>query len=567
MTLQKVLSRVRQAVDDYHMIEEGDRIAVGISGGKDSLTLLLALNELSKFYPKHFTLIAVTVDLGFDNLNLDEIRTLCADRNIPYTVVETSIAQIVFEDRKEDNPCSLCAKMRKGALNDAIKAAGCNKIAYAHHEDDVVETMMLSLFYEGRLHTFSPVTHPVPPTDIPGGNMSKSCLGSLTEKIQVSRIVYLRQFKKEIWKDGQITLAVIKEENYHDEQNKNNILKLRKVLDTLPPFCRDFFRGIEPYTSTRTRLAYAYDIRLFFEFLHETNSYCKKREITELPLSVLDMVQRTDIEEYLDYMSLYQKDGKDITNDERGKARKLAALRSFYNYYFQSERIEKNTAALVPLPKRHEKEIIRLEPNEVAILLDQVEDGTKLTKKELEYHKKTKLRDVALLTLLLGTGIRVSECVGLDINDVDFDNGGIKIRRKGGYEAIVYFGEEVETALLDYLEQREHIIPAEGHENALFLSLQNRRMAVRSVENLVKKYASRVTTLKKITPHKLRSTYGTELYKETRDIYLVADVLGHKDVNTTRKHYAALEEQRRRQAANAFHLREHSNRHSDQPDS
>ena len=179
-------------------------------------------------------------------------------------------------------------------------------------------------------------------------------------------------------------MAVIKEENYHDEQNKNNILKLRKVLDTLPPFCRDFFRGIEPYTSTRTRLAYAYDIRLFFEFLHETNSFCKKREITELPLSVLDMVQRTDIEEYLDYMSLYQKDGKNITNEERGKARKLAALRSFYNYYFQSERIEKNTAALVPLPKRHEKEIIRLEPNEVAILLDQVEDGTKLTKKELE---------------------------------------------------------------------------------------------------------------------------------------------------------------------------------------
>ena len=361
-------------------------------------------------------------------------------------------------------------------------------------------------------------------------------------------------------------MAVINEENYHDEQNKNNILKLRKVLDTLPSFCRDFFRGIEPYTSTRTRLAYAYDIRLFFEFLHEKNSYCHKMEITEFPLSVLDMVQRTDIEEYLDYMSLYQKDGKNITNEERGKARKLAALRSFYNYYFQSERIEKNTAALVPLPKRHEKEIIRLEPNEVAILLDQVEDGTKLTKKELEYHKKTKLRDIALLTLLLGTGIRVSECVGLDINDVDFNNGGIKIRRKGGYEAIVYFGDEVETALLDYLEQREHIIPAEGHENALFLSLQNRRMAVRSVENLVKKYASRVTTLKKITPHKLRSTYGTELYKETGDIYLVADVLGHKDVNTTRKHYAALEEQRRRQAANAFHLREHSNRHSDQPD-
>ena len=289
-------------------------------------------------------------------------------------------------------------------------------------------------------------------------------------------------------------------------------------------------------------------------------------EITDFPLSVLDMVQRTDIEEYLDFMSLYQKDGKNITNEERGKSRKLAALRSFYNYYFQNEQIEKNTAALVPLPKRHEKEIIRLEPNEVAILLDQVEDGTKLTKKELEYHKKTKLRDVALLTLLLGTGIRVSECVGLDINDVNFDTGGIKIRRKGGYEAIIYFGDEVETALLDYLEQREHMIPAQGHENALFLSLQNRRIAVRSVENLVKKYTSRVTTLKKITPHKLRSTYGTELYKETGDIYLVADVLGHSDVNTTRKHYAALEEHRRRQAANAFHLREHSNRHTERPE-
>lgn len=354
-------------------------------------------------------------------------------------------------------------------------------------------------------------------------------------------------------------MAVTKSENYHDEQNKQNILKMRAVLDTLPPFCKSFFRGIEEYTSTRTRLAYAYDIRLFFEFLHERNSICSKMDITEYPLSLLDQLTRLDIEEYMEYITLYQKDGKDVTNDERGKARKLSALKSFYNYFYENEMIEKNPAALVPLPKRHEKEIIRLEPNEVAILLDQVEDGTKLTKKELEYHKKTKLRDIALLTLLLGTGIRVSECVGLDISDVNFDVGGIKIRRKGGYEAVIYFGEEVETALLDYLEQREHIIPAQGHENALFLSLQNRRIAVRSVENLVKKYASRVTSLKKITPHKLRSTYGTTLYQESGDIYLVADVLGHKDVNTTRKHYAALEDQRRREATKYVHLREKRN--------
>ena len=335
-----------------------------------------------------------------------------------------------------------------------------------------------------------------------------------------------------------------------------NILKMRTVLEELPPFCKEFFRGIEQYTSTRTRLAYAYDLRMFFEFLHEKNSACAKLEISRIPLTYLDLLNRQDIEEYLEYVSLYQKDGKNIINEERGKSRKLASLRSFYNYFFETEKIKKNPAALVPLPKQHDKEIIRLEPNEVAILLDQVEDGSKLTKKEQEYHKKTKLRDVALITLLLGTGIRVSECVGLDLQDVDFDVYGIRILRKGGKEAIIYYGEEVGTALLDYLEQREHMVPAEGHENALFLSLQNRRMAVRSVENLVKKYASRVTTLKKITPHKLRSTYGTALYRETGDIYLVADVLGHSDVNTTRKHYAAQEDERRRRAANAVRLRE-----------
>lgn len=344
--------------------------------------------------------------------------------------------------------------------------------------------------------------------------------------------------------------------NYHDQQSKQNILKMRAVLDTLPDFCRDFFRGIEEYTSARTRLAYAYDIRVFFEYLQSQNSICQKMDMKEIPLSILELITRRDIEEYLEYISYYEKDGKEITNDERGKKRKLAALRSFYNYYFQNEMIEKNPASLVPLPKQHEKEIIRLEPNEVAILLDQVEAGTKLTKKESVYHEKTKVRDVALLTLLLGTGIRVSECVGLNIQDVDFEKNAIKIRRKGGYETVLYFGDEVEHALKEYIEQRKHIIPESGHEDALFLSLQNRRMAVRSVENLVKKYASRVTSIKKITPHKLRSTYGTTLYQETGDIYLVADVLGHKDVNTTKKHYAAMEDERRRMAAKAVHLRE-----------
>ena len=208
------------------------------------------------------------------------------------------------------------------------------------------------------------------------------------------------------------------------------------------------------------------------------------------------------------------------------------------------------------MPKLHEKEIIRLDPDEVATLLELVENGEELTETEKRYHRVTKTRDLALLTLLLGTGIRVSECVGLNLNDVDFKNGGIRIVRKGGYEAVVYFGEEVEDALLDYWDERTHKTAAAGHEDALFLSMQNKRISVRAVEKLVKKYASKVTSLKKITPHKLRSTYGTNLYRETGDIYLVADVLGHKDVNTTRKHYAAQQEENRRRAAKAVKLRE-----------
>lgn len=344
--------------------------------------------------------------------------------------------------------------------------------------------------------------------------------------------------------------------NYHDELNKKNILHLRELLSTLPPFCAQFFRGIQEYTSSRTRIAYAYDIRVFFEYLHDSNPVYGKMPIYEYRIDILDQITKLDIEEYLDYCSYYIKDGKEYMNDERGKARKLASLRSFYNYFFRNEMIEKNPAALVKMPKLHEKEIVRLDPDEVAILLDTVETGEKLTKKQMQYHEKNKLRDVALLTLLLGTGMRVSECVGIDLQDIDFNNSAVKVRRKGGYEAVIYFGDEVAVALLDYLEKRECMSPAEGHENALFLSMQDRRITVRAVEKLVKKYALPVTNLKKITPHKLRSTYGTTLYRETGDIYLVADVLGHKDVNTTRKHYAALEEDKRRMAAKAVMLRE-----------
>ena len=297
--------------------------------------------------------------------------------------------------------------------------------------------------------------------------------------------------------------------NYHEQQNKENIVHLREILATLPPFCGQYFRGMQEYIASRTRVAYAYDIRVFFEYLHDNNPIYGKKDIKEYTIDILDQITRMDIEEYLEYCSYYVKDGKEYMNDERGKARKLASLRSFYNYFFRNELIEKNPAALVPMPKLHEKEIIRLEADEVALLLDEVESGENLTKQQLYYHQKTKVRDIALLTLLLGTGIRVSECVGIDLQDIDFKNNGIKIRRKGGYEAVIYFGEEVEKALLDYLEVRETVTPVAGHEHALFYSIQRKRMGVQAVENLVKKYAQHITSTKKITPHKLRSTYGT----------------------------------------------------------
>ena len=325
----------------------------------------------------------------------------------------------------------------------------------------------------------------------------------------------------------------------------------------LPEFCVDYFRGIEPTTAERTRLGYARDLKIFFQFLVEYDPRLSKKTIHEITLEDLNQVTAQMIEMFLDYLSYYSQPGEDEErqNGERGKARKISAVRSLFKYFYKKERLSSNPAQLVSTPKIHEKNIIRLDTDEIARMLDAVDSGEKLTARQQQYHEHTRVRDLALVTLLLGTGMRVSECVGLDLTDVDFSNNALRIIRKGGNQTILYFGTEVEEVLREYLEvrRREEALP--GHENALFLSMQKKRLGVRAVENLVKKYARTVTQLKNISPHKLRSSYGTELYNTTGDIYLVADVLGHKDVNTTRKHYAQIEENRRRSAANAIHLR------------
>ncbi|NLX69358.1 MAG: tyrosine-type recombinase/integrase [Clostridiales bacterium] len=353
---------------------------------------------------------------------------------------------------------------------------------------------------------------------------------------------------------------MLDQNSYDTHKNRENILKLRIVLRELPPFCRDFFRAIEPNTSILTRINYAYDLRLFFEFLtNEVTEFTHIQPFSKFTLEDLNLVQAVHIEMFLEYLTYYSRPSTpeiEHQNSESGKARKLSTLRSFLAYYFKNEKIDRNVASLVDHPKIHEKPVIRLEPDEVARLLDLVESGQGLTERQKHYHKYTKQRDVTILTLFLGTGIRISECVGLNISDLDFSVNGFRITRKGGNQVILYFGDEVRKALLDYLEEREKIEALPGHEDALFLSMQRKRISNRAVQNLVKKYSKIVTPLKNISPHKLRSTYGTALYQETGDIYLVADVLGHKDVNTTRKHYAAISDEKRRMAARVVKLRE-----------
>ena len=348
---------------------------------------------------------------------------------------------------------------------------------------------------------------------------------------------------------------------YHEQIKQKTTLRLRERVRGLPAFTNEFFRGVSDVTTVLTRIAYAYDLRVFFQFLSEERPEYNGKPITDFTLSDLNLVTPIQIEEFMEYLDYYVRNAETKTfifeNGENGKSRKLSAVRSMLNYFYKKRMINSNPAKLVDFPKRHFKNIVRLEVDEIAKLLDEVESGEHLTERQKKYHAYTKSRDLAIITLLLGTGMRVSECVGIDIGHIDFNTNGVKVMRKGGSESILYFSEEIEVALKGYLTQREEINAKDpADKDALFLSMQNRRITVRAVEKLVKKYARLAAALKKISPHKLRSTYGTQLYRESGDIYLVADVLGHADVNTTKKHYAELDQSRRKDAAKYVRLRE-----------
>ncbi len=345
----------------------------------------------------------------------------------------------------------------------------------------------------------------------------------------------------------------MKKTNYYTTRNINDVDKIAQLLEELPPFCADYFLGIETRTSTQTRLKYAYDLRIFFDFL------CKRKyktlDVLDLTLKELEETTHHDIELFLSYLTHYRFRDKPLSCDERAKARKLSAVRALFKYFFNKGMIAVDNSAKVPTPKLHDKEIIRLDREEVSDLIHITETGSGLSRHAAGYHSKTRVRDTAIITLFLGTGIRISELVGLDNDSFDFTENSFLVTRKGGNQAILYFSDEVKFALQEYITEKSNDPKVPAGEPAFFLSLQYKRIHVRSVEILVKKYSKLASPLKKITPHKLRSTYGTRLYNETGDIYIVADVLGHRDVNTTKKHYAAITQDNRRKVANVVKLR------------
>lgn len=344
------------------------------------------------------------------------------------------------------------------------------------------------------------------------------------------------------------------DKTFRQESDIHNIELIRSLCEELPDYVSRFRRSLSQTTSTLSLLGYIRDIKAFLEYYCDTQPFpIKPKHVT---LSMLSSIDTEFVEIYIEYISQYEKNGRIITNGKASIKRKLSSLSVFYKYLYRNDLINNNVFTKIDKPKIKEKQIIRMDAAETATFLDTVEYGTSLSSRQQKYHEKNKIRDLALLTLMLSTGIRISECIGLNLKDVDFGEMCIKVTRKGGKESVVYFSDEAGDALSDYLVIRKQIEPQKNHENALFLSSQKRRISVRAVEQLVKKYSQVAVPMKHITPHKLRSTYGTSLYQETSDIYLVADVLGHSDVNTTRKHYADIENDRKRRARNKVTLRE-----------
>mgnify|MGYP002857010735 CR=1 FL=1 len=353
-----------------------------------------------------------------------------------------------------------------------------------------------------------------------------------------------------------------KDSEFYKDKTRNQKLRLRELLNQLPSWAVDFIYSKEVTTQTSTLISYSYDLITFFKFIQDKNPMYKDVELKKIPLSVLDQLSSEDIIEYQRYLELNVDNDNFHENGKKAIARKMSPLRGLYQYHYARKNIKENPMILVPLPRlKKDKNIVRMNSYEVQAVLDCIQSGNAgMSERQKKICQKTQKRDLAILTLMLNTGIRVSECNGLDLNDVDLRANSLTIVRKGGGQDVLYFGNAVHDALEDYIKyERALITPFKGHESALFYSRQGKRISIDAIENLVKKYARMAVPTKKITPHKLRSTYGTALYRETGDIRLVADVLGHENINTTIDYYAAIEDEHKRSAANAVDYSKNKN--------
>lgn len=316
--------------------------------------------------------------------------------------------------------------------------------------------------------------------------------------------------------------------------------KVTSLLQTMPPYVKNYIRAIHNRTASRTRYEYIKDIEQFLNYLKT------KMKTDNVELEHLDKCNKVDFEEYFEYLEHYTANGKSRTNCRTSIKRKMSSLRRFFAYLFENNCISADQIRKVEIPKLHKKEIIHMETDETITFLNAVENGGALTKKQQDYHNIQSVRDTAIAHLLLSTGLRVSECSELDVGDIDMNKCSARIIRKGGSEAIVYFSDEAAKHLQDYLDTRPDI----KNDEPLFLSSRKTRMGTRTIEILIKKYAMRSVPNKHITPHKLRATYATDLYNATGDIYLVAETLGHRDVSTTKEHYANMSEKHKAENRN-----------------
>ncbi len=343
---------------------------------------------------------------------------------------------------------------------------------------------------------------------------------------------------------------------YYNTLKQNRRKETDRLKKMLPQHAHGFVEACLLKYEESTACNYTRDLYIFYQFLSEKNPLCRNMEIKDIPIDIIQNLDPEDINEFQNYIAeghKPDKKGNIKPAKDRAVARKMAAVRNYFKYLKSREYLTSDPTERAATKKKEpeKKKIRRLNAEQVEMLVNSVENVKSASHQQKIMSEVTAKRDLAIITLMLNTGIRVSECAGLDLEDVNFEDNTITIVRKGGYEDQLFINEIIRNTLRDYIKnERPSLLPGDdGEEAALFISLKHNRLSIRSIQHMVEKYGKNTGLSEKLTPHKLRRTYGTALYNKTGDIYMVADVLGHNDLNTTVKHYAAIEEEHKRRAS------------------